>query len=87
MNTQTETEKSVNWHKAFCPVCQPIVNGHFIKRVAELESELDAERERNNADFIDRYRDVEELQKQVSELRAQLAASHLNKAESTTATL
>ncbi len=32
--SQTRTEKSVNWHKAFCPVCQPIVDGHFIKREA-----------------------------------------------------
>jgi hypothetical protein len=33
---ETKTEKSVNWSKAFCPVCQPIVNRHFIPREAHL---------------------------------------------------
>ena len=31
---ETSSERSVNWSKAFCPTCQPIVNRHFIKREA-----------------------------------------------------
>lgn len=37
---ETSTEKSVNWSKAFCPVCQPIVDGHFRKREREMQSEI-----------------------------------------------
>jgi hypothetical protein len=35
-NKETRTEASVNWSKAFCPVCQPIVDRHFRPREAYL---------------------------------------------------